>query len=75
MMGLFKKDKNKPLTAGQDAVAQRIAERIISRHKRTADYLNAKTQDIPRRLWLWLLIAFSLIFGGYCLYLVIGAWL
>lgn len=74
-MSLFKKDKNRSLTGRQEAVAQRIAEGIISRQKRAADYLNTKTQDISRRLWLWLLIGFSLLFGGYCLYLVTSAWM
>lgn len=73
MMRLFKTD-TKPLSGKQEAVAQSIAERIITMQKSAADYLNAKTQGMSGSLWLLLLIGFCLAFGGYCLYLVVSAW-
>ena len=73
-MRLFK-GKKVPLTTGQQAVAERIAGKLITRQKRLADYLNTKTQGISGRSWLWLLIGFCLVFGCYCLKLVLAAWM
>ena len=56
-----------------DRVARQIAGRIIGGQKRLANYLNRRTMHLSGRLWLYLLIIFSLLFGGYCLYLVIHA--
>lgn len=73
-MRLFNR-KKVPLNAAQQAAAQRIAEKLISRQKKLADYLNAKTQGISGRLWLWLLIGFCLVFGCYCLQLVLAVFM
>ncbi|SDL67605.1 hypothetical protein SAMN04487898_12290 [Pedobacter sp. ok626] len=73
-MRLFK-GKKVPLNAAQQAVAERIADKIVSRQKSLADYLNTKTQRISGRSWLWLLIGFCLVFGCYCLKLVLAAWM
>ena len=73
-MRLFNR-KKVPLNASQQAAAQRIAERLINRQKRLAEYLNAKTQGISGRSWLWLLIGFCLVFGCYCLQLVLATWM
>jgi len=73
-MRLFSR-KKVLLTIGQEAAAQRIAEGVINRQKRLATYLNAKTQSISPRSWLWLLIGFCLVFGCYCLKLVLAAWM
>lgn len=72
-MRLFNR-KKVPLNAAQQAAAERIAEKLISRQKRLADYLNAKTSGISGKTWLMLLIGFCLVFGLYCLQLVIAAW-
>lgn len=72
-MRLYKKSGKVPLTSAQHAVAQRIAEKLISRQKRLADYLNAKTERISGKGWLILLMGFCLLFGSYCLYLVTAA--
>ncbi|MNX70482.1 hypothetical protein D3C86_1017350 [compost metagenome] len=72
-MSLFNRKKMR-LNAVQEATAQRIAEKLISRQKRLAGYLNAKTQGISGRSWLWLLIGFCLVFGCYCMHLVLAAW-
>lgn len=72
-MRLFNR-KKVLLNAAQQAAAQRIAEKLISRQKRLAEYLNAKTRGISQRSWLWLLIGFCLVFGCYCLRLVLAAW-
>lgn len=72
-MRLFNR-KKVPLNAAQQAAAQRIADRIMSRQKKLADYLNTKTSGISGRTWLMLLVGFCLVFGLYCLYLMIAAW-
>ena len=72
-MRLFNR-KKVPLTVEQEAVAERIAEGLIRRQKKVADYLNAKTKGISGEMWQMLLVGFCLVFGGYCLYLVIAAW-
>jgi hypothetical protein len=73
-MRLFKKREKAPLSTGQQAAAQRIAEKLISGQKRLAGYLNTKTQGISGRGWLFLLIGFCLLFGSYCLQLILRAW-
>lgn len=73
-MRLFNR-KKVPLNAVQEAAAQRIAEKLISRQKRLSGYLNDKTQGISGRSWLWLLIGFCLVFGCYCLQLVLAVWM
>nr|WP_121271738.1 hypothetical protein [Pedobacter schmidteae] len=72
-MRLFNR-KKVPLNAAQQAAAERIADGIMSRQKRLAEYLNAKTSGISVKTWLVLLIGFCLVFGLYCLHLVIAAW-
>lgn len=73
-MSLFKR-KKAALNPSQQAAAQRIAGGIINRQKQLADYLNAKTSEISGRSWLGLLIGFCLVFGLYCLSLVLAAWM
>lgn len=73
-MSLFK-GKKVPLNAAQQVVAERIADKIISRQKRLSDYLNARTQGISGHSWFWLLVGFCLVFGCYCLKLVLAAWM
>jgi hypothetical protein len=72
-MRIFKRKKVGTLSQGQEMAAQRIADGLISRQRRLADYLNARMHGISARSWLWLLVGFCLVFGGYCLYLVVAA--
>lgn len=53
-----------------DALAHRIAGRIILLQTRTADYLNHKTQYWNRVSKLVALFLFCLLFGSICLYLI-----
>jgi len=56
-----------------DALAGRIANRVIRRKARLADYLNRKTQYWNRSSKLVALFLFCLVFGSLCLYLIIKA--
>lgn len=67
-MNLFKRPKQHRT---DDALAHRIAGNIIGRQRRIADYLNSKATCLSKRTRLSALILFSLIFGSYCLYLLI----
>ncbi len=71
-MRLFKKQE-RPLTGGQENTANRIADRILKAQQQAADYLNNKTGGFSRKNWLLTLIMFSVVFGSYCLYLLISA--
>ncbi len=68
-MRLFKKSE-RTLTPRQQHTAQKVAERILSAQRQSADYLNSRTSGISARSWKLLLLAFCLGFGGYCLYLL-----
>jgi hypothetical protein len=69
-MRLFKK-RVVSLSAGQEQRAGKIAGSILKGQRKAADYLNRKAAGMPGGRLLFLLIAFCLAFGGYCLYLVI----
>jgi hypothetical protein len=56
-----------------DALAGRIANRIIRRKTQMADYLNQKTQYWNKSSKLVALFLFCLLFGSTCLYLIIKA--
>lgn len=72
-MRIWGKRKEKRLTQTQEAVAVRIAERLIRLQKNAADYLNKKTAGISAKGWLILLICFIAGFGSYCLMLFLEA--
>lgn len=56
-----------------DALAGRIAGRMIRLQTRTANYLNRKTAYWNRASKLAALILFCVLFGSTCLYLIIKA--
>jgi hypothetical protein len=56
-----------------DALAGRIANRIIHWKTQLADYLNRKTQHWNKSSKLIALFLFCLLFGSICLYLIIKA--
>lgn len=70
-MRLFK-GKRKP-DSGNDATAQKIATNIMEKQRSIAEYLNAKAVNIPAKIMRLILIGFCTLFGGYCIYLLIGA--
>jgi len=72
-MKLFAKNNADRLTAGQKALAGRIAGRITRTQRRVAEWLNVKTAGLPAKTWLLLLVLFCLAFGAYCLYLLVIA--
>lgn len=64
--------KERRLRDSQQRFAERLALAIVSTQRRLADDLNGRTRNFTRRRWLWLLLCFCLLAGGYCLYLVAG---
>lgn len=54
-----------------DALAARIAGRILRRQIQLAAYLNRKTQHWNKASKLIALFLFCLLFGSVCLYLII----
>ena len=69
-MNLFHKRKPKSYPKAE-ALAERIAGRIIRRQSRIAGYLNRKTQYWNKASKLIALLLFCLLFGSLCLYLII----
>jgi len=66
-MGVFKKTRK----TDHDRIAKRIAENIMDTQKRLADYLNGKVEKMPRKYWLLIVVCFCMVFGAYCLFLLI----
>lgn len=56
-----------------DVTARKIADNIIGKQHRLADYLNGKTKKLKGSRLLIALIAFSMLFAGYCAYLILNA--
>jgi hypothetical protein len=54
-----------------DALAARIAGRVIRRQTKIADYLNRKTAYWNTASKLIALVFFVLLFGGICMYFII----
>jgi len=69
-MKLFRKNSR---SIGGDAIAEKIAQKIIDRQRILANYLNRKTKNISGKLWMAILIIFCTAFGCYCTFLLIRA--
>lgn len=69
-MKLFRKNST---SIGGDAIAEKIAQKIIDRQRILANYLNRKTRNISGKLWMAILIIFCAAFGCYCTSLLIRA--
>lgn len=69
----MKQFKNISECMSSDETARKIAGNIVAKQSRIADYLNTKTKDLPGKTLLIALIGFCVVFGSYCLYLLIGA--
>ncbi len=69
-MKLFRKNRT---SIGGDAIAEKIAKKIIDRQRILANYLNRKTRNISGKLWMAILIIFCTAFGCYCTFLLIRA--
>ena len=69
-MKLFRKNST---SIGGDAIAEKIAQKIIDRQRILANYLNRKTRNISGKLWMAILITFCVTFGSYCTFLLIRA--
>jgi len=71
-MRLFGKGENS-LPEGQVRLAERIAGKILRLQRYAADFLNMKTAKFSANQWWVMLVVFSLLFGGYSLYLLVEA--
>jgi hypothetical protein len=69
-MKIFKNIKER---MNSDGLAQKIAGNIVDRQSRIANYLNGKTRHLSGKRLLLALIGFCVVFGSYCLYLLIHA--
>ncbi len=70
-MRLFKRKDHTVIRPQTEALAERIAGRIIRRQSKIAGYLNKKTQHWNKASKLFALLAFCLVFGSLCLYLTL----
>ncbi|SFS58360.1 hypothetical protein [Mucilaginibacter polytrichastri] len=71
-MKLFRK-RERALSQAQEQRAGKIAAALLARQRKTADYLNRRTELISGKNWMLLLIGFCTVFGSYCIYLLIKA--
>ena len=69
-MKLFRKNST---STGGDAIAEKIAQKIIGSQRILSNYLNRKTRNISGKLWMAILIIFCAAFGCYCSFLLIRA--
>lgn len=58
------------LSTSQEKTARKIADKILLKQRKMADYLNRKTEMLSPTTWLMLLIAFCAMGGTYCIYLL-----
>lgn len=61
------------LSDRQELLAEKLARRITDRQRQLADWLNLKTAGLSFNGWLLLLIGFCMLFGTYCLWLLVSA--
>ncbi|TKC04232.1 hypothetical protein [Pedobacter frigoris] len=71
-MRLFRNKKQKVSPAGE-ALAGKLASRILRQQSRIARWLNQRTSAYSAFRWLVLLILFCLGMGGTCIYLIISS--
>lgn len=68
-MRLFKKTRTE--NPSNDAVAQKVASRIIAGQRKLANYLNNKVSGFSAKQVLYTLIVICILFGAYCTYLLV----
>lgn len=68
-----RKDSNRKLSVRQDALAQKIANGIVSRQRDLATFLNRRTAHFSRAQKQALLVAIIVFFSGICLFLIFTA--
>lgn len=70
-MKLFKRQRK--VDVSNDAVAEKIANKIVEKQHDLANYLNAKTKRLSPRTIAFLLLGIFIAFAGYCAYLLLNA--
>ncbi len=70
-MRLFKKEKK--AVKSNDAIAEKIAKKIMDKQRHLADYLNAKTSRLSRLTISYILFGFCIAFACYCTMLLFNS--
>ena len=70
-MRLFKRKKASTAKHRENALATQVAGYVHRRQKQVSGYLNRKTQYWNHASKLTALFLFCLLFGGFCLYMLI----
>lgn len=70
-MKLFKRQKK--ANVSNDAVAEKIANKIVEKQRDLANYLNAKTNKLSPRTIGFIIFGICVAFAGYCFYLLLNA--
>jgi len=71
-MGLFRRRKEKPLDGNQEAIAGRIASRLLGVQRCSATWLNIKAKKIGQANVLLILVIMGLGFGLWFGWLIVG---
>jgi len=69
-MKLFKKNQEEMITG---KVAEKLATSLLKRQQQLAFVLNRKIQQLSIKHIRIFFIGFSVLFGAYCLYLILNA--
>jgi hypothetical protein len=72
-MRLFKRKKTSTAKYRENALAMQVAGYIQRKQTQVSGYLNRKTQYWNRASKLAALFLFCLLFGGFCLFMLIKA--
>jgi hypothetical protein len=70
-MKLFKRQRKVDIS--DDAVAKKIANKIVEKQRNLANYLNSKTKRFSPRTIAFILFGLCIVFGGYCAFLLLNA--
>ena len=70
-MKLFKRQRKADIS--DDAVAKKIANKIVEKQRNLANYLNSKTKRFSPRAIAIILFGLCIVFGGYCAFLLLNA--
>jgi len=71
-MGLFTRRKEQGINAGQERLAERIANYLLGTQRRSAAWLNTRASKLGHKNSILILIFLGLGFGVWCLYLVLS---
>lgn len=70
-MKLF--NRQRKAAVANDAVAEKIANKIVEKQRDIANYFNAKTKRLSQRTIAFLLLGLCIVLAAYCAYLLLNA--